>query len=291
MVINTEQKSFIDTYEKKQKEISRFHLTSDLFAAKVFEDVIACQELCRILLQDDSIILHNVMTQYGIRNLVNHSVELDIFAEEKNGNFINIEIQMYPEKTPFKRTRYYTASIDMSILEKGCSYDELPSVTVLYITPKDFIGGHSGSYEICRNINRKGTAINVDNGLHEKYFNLEYPTDDERINELLNYFQHSDPFYHTEHFPRIVERVKYFKIQREGVTIMCEIADKIRKEGEDAGRLKSKTEDVLELLEELGQIPQYMIQRICQETNLDVLSRWLKNAAKASSISEFEGNM
>lgn len=287
MVIGAEQKTFIDTYEIKKKEITKFNLTSDLFAAKVFEDIMACQELCRILLQDDNILLNSVTTQYVIRSLTNHSVELDIFAVEKNGSFINIEIQMYPEMEPFKRTRYYMASIDMNILDKGQSYNELPNVTVLYITQKDFIGGHNGSYEINRNINLTNAAIDADNGLHEKYFNLEYPTDDERINELLNYFQHSDPFYHTKYFPRIVERVNYFKEQKEGVTIMCEIADRIRKEG----KLESKIEDVLALLAELGQIPQQIVQRIYQETNLEILSKWLKNAAKASSISEFEMNM
>lgn len=54
----------------------------------------------------------------------------------------------------------------------------------------------------------------------------------------------SDPFYRTKSFPRIVERVRYFKIHKEGVDIMCEIADRIRNEG----KLESKIEDILELL-------------------------------------------
>lgn len=45
--------------------------------------------------------------------------------------------------------------------------------------------------------------------------------------------------YQTENFPRIVERVKYFKVQKEGVTIMCEIADRIRQEGLIAGKIES----------------------------------------------------
>lgn len=49
-----------------------------------------------------------------------------------------------------------------------------------------------------------------------------------RINELLRYFQRSEPYYETENFHRIVERVRYFKTQKESVTMMCEIADKIR---------------------------------------------------------------
>ena len=286
-----ENKSTIETYEDKKQRTAVFNLTSDLFAGKVFEDIGACQELCRILLQDEAIVLKSVKTQYVIRNLENHSVELDILAEEISGNLINVELQMYKEPAPFKRTRYYLSSIDMSILEKGTPYYNLPDVTAVYITKEDFIGGKRGHYD--RNISADGqkmTAL-LDNGQYENYFNLEYPTDDEKINELLEYIKNSDPFYQTENFPRIVERVKYFKVQKEGVTIMCEIADRIRQEGKEAGIIQGKIEDILELLAELGNIPKQLIQRISKETNSEVLSKWHKYAAKASSFAEFEAKM
>lgn len=68
---------------------------------------------------------------------------------------------------------------------------------------------------------------------------------------------------------------------------MCEIADRIRNEG----KMEGKIEAILELLEELGRVPQRIIEHIRKENNLDVLSKWLKCAAKVSSISEFEANM
>ncbi|MBD5519280.1 MAG: hypothetical protein HDR07_12650 [Lachnospiraceae bacterium] len=280
-------KSTIETYEDKKQRTAVFNLTSDLFAGKVFEDTGACQELCQILLQNEYIALKSVKTQYTIRNLENHSVELDILAEEISGNLINVELQMYKEPEPFKRTRYYLSSIDMSILEKGRPYYELPDVTVVYITQEDFIGGKRGHYDKNIMANGQKMATLLDNGQNESYFNLEYPTDDAKINELLEYLKNSDPFYQTKNFPRIVERVKYFKVQKEGVTIMCEIADRIRQEG----LIEGKIESILELLEELGNIPKQLIQRINQETNSDILNKWLKCAAKASSFAEFEAKM
>ena len=290
-----ENKSTIETYEDQRQRAAIFNLTSDLFAGKVFEDVGACQELCKILLQDENIVLKDVKTQYIIRNLENHSVELDILAEEISGRLINVELQMYKEPAPFKRTRYYLSSIDMSILEKGRPYYELPDVTVVYITREDFIGGKRGHYD--RNISPEGQKINtfLNNGQHENYFNLEYPTDDAKINELLEYLKSSDPFYQTENFPRIVERVKYFKIQKEGVTIMCEIADRIRQEGKESGKaegiIEGKIESILELLEDLGNIPKQLMQRISKETNSDILNKWLKCTAKATTFTEFEAKM
>ena len=85
---------------------------------------------------------------------------------------------------------------------------------------------------------------------------MKYPTEDKKVNELLNYLEDSDPHYRTESFPRIVERVNFFKEQKEGVDIMCEIADRIRR-----------------------------------ETDLSVLDRWIRCAASASSIAEFEARM
>lgn len=212
-------------------------------------------------------------------------MQLDVLAEETTGDMIGIELQMYSEPAPFRRARYYMSCIDVSILEKGTKYDELPDVTILYITKTDFIGGGRGLYQTIRKARRNSriAGVGLDNGQHEKYFNLRYPTEDKKVNELLNYLKDSDPHYRTESFPRIVERVNFFKEQKEGVDIMCEIADRIRREG--------KIEDVMELLEDLGKVPARIRNRIRQETDLSVLGRWIRCAASASSIAEFEARM
>lgn len=56
----------------------------------------------------------------------------------------------------------------------------------------------------------------------------------------------SNPYYQTEHFPRLVERVNYYKVQGEGVEIMCEVVDEIvngivddvRRESERNGEIR-----------------------------------------------------
>ena len=299
------EKTVLESYEEKKELVQEFNLTSDLFASKVFEDVDACQELCRILMHDQSVILQSVRTQYVIRNLETHSMELDILAERDSGDMVGIEIQMYEETAPFKRTRYYLSGIDMSILEKGKDYNELPSVSIVYLTKEDIIGDGDGYYLIERKvIKSEGStgigsgqedAINISNGVEERYYNLKCPTGDDKVDELLQYFKDSDPYYKTETFPRIVERVKYFKIHKRGVNIMCEIADRIRNEGREEGReegvLEGMVKAIVELLEELGQVPKRIVELIEAEDNLSVLSRWLKSAARAASITEFEANM
>ena len=57
------------------------------------------------------------------------------------------------------------------------------------------------------------------------------------------------------------------------------------------GKIEGKIESILELLEEFGQIPLRVVEVVNAEDNPDVLSKWLKSAAKATSIAEFEANM
>ena len=56
-------------------------------------------------------------------------------------------------------------------------------------------------------------------------------------------------------------------------------------------RLEGKIESIVELLEELGQIPQRVVELIKAEDDPDIISKWLKSAARAASIAEFEANM
>ena len=57
------------------------------------------------------------------------------------------------------------------------------------------------------------------------------------------------------------------------------------------GKIEGKIEDIMELLEDFGQIPPRIVEIIQAEDNPDILSKWHKSAARAASIAEFEANM
>ena len=69
----------------------------------------------------------------------------------------------------------------------------------------------------------------------------------------------------------------------------------IREEGYDEGKIDGvktgKADAILELLEDHGEIPQEIRDRIYAEKKLDVLKQWLKLAARATSLEEFVGKM
>ena len=231
--MGTDQESYcgnrMDSYEERRNKVRRFQLTSDIFFCKVLEDKEACQEVIRILLGHPSLVVKDVKTQYSIRNIENRSVVLDVLAEDTDGRMVNVEMQVSEDEDHQRRARYYQASMDMSFLEKGCPYEELPELYLIFITEKDFLNQKTGICYIDRVVRSRGTV--TDNGVHEVYANLTYGCEDERIDELLRYMKKSDSDYQTEVFPNVVRKVRYLKEQKEGVEIMCRILEEERNEG------------------------------------------------------------
>ena len=64
-----------------------------------------------------------------------------------------------------------------------------------------------------------------------------------------------------------------------------------RTEGEAKGDLKRSRQDILDLLEELGEIPGDIRCRILAMEDTEILRRWLKTAAKATSFDAFRESM
>ena len=63
-----------------------------------------------------------------------------------------------------------------------------------------------------------------------------------------------------------------------------------RVEGRAEGRVEGKAESVLEVLELYEQVPEYVKKRISEEKDIEILSAWLKEAAKAESVEDFLEN-
>ena len=61
--------------------------------------------------------------------------------------------------------------------------------------------------------------------------------------------------------------------------------------GHQEGIIEGKVESILELLEDIGTIPDKVRERIHNEKDIKVLNSWLKLAAKAESIDEFVSKM
>ncbi len=69
-----------------------------------------------------------------------------------------------------------------------------------------------------------------------------------------------------------------------------------REEAKEEGKVEGKAEgiklgtmsDIIELLEDIGAVPENLKNRIMKEENRDILRKWLKLAARAETVEEFE---
>ncbi|MDE5866546.1 MAG: Rpn family recombination-promoting nuclease/putative transposase, partial [Lachnospiraceae bacterium] len=59
----------------------------------------------------------------------------------------------------------------------------------------------------------------------------------------------------------------------------------------DLGRANGKAEAIIQILGELGEAPTELSEKIMAEKDLDTLNRWLKTAARAESLQQFEESM
>lgn len=68
---------------------------------------------------------------------------------------------------------------------------------------------------------------------------------------------------------------------------MAEGLEQGRAQGESIGALKCLHQDILDLLEDLGDIPLDIFNRIHAEKDTDILRKWLKSAARAKDFADF----
>ncbi|MCM1188960.1 MAG: hypothetical protein NC541_06650 [bacterium] len=70
--------------------------------------------------------------------------------------------------------------------------------------------------------------------------------------------------------------------------IRKELAEEVRKETAERIERENTVVNILELLEEYGEIPESLRQELEQTQDIELLKKYLKLAAKAGSVEEFE---
>ena len=148
----------------------------------------------------------------------------------------------------------------------------------------------------------------------QKIFFNTNGTDTENVTpELLHLFEYLKQSteevavrHQDEKILKIHERVKYLKRDRKLEAGYMTMEEYIHQEAERRAKLMAETmakpmaesmaasrvaQNILALLEDLGTLPDQTKERIAKEQNEDVLSAWLKLAARADSIEEFQSKM
>ena len=246
------------TFEEKKAFVSAFNVIDDTFFHKVVEDRGVCEEILRVIIGDPAIKVIESRPQMSLRNTAAKSVVLDVLCEDASGRRYNVEVQKSDDDDHVKRARYNQANIDTMFTEKGINYRELPDVYIIFITKFDIFKSGKTVYHIGRRIEETGML--VDNGAYEIYVTAT-GKDDSEVTELMRYFLKSEG--KNKKFPRLSNRVDFFKNIKEGVNEMCEISDRLKAEGREEGKTETKLE-IARVMADAGE----NIEKIMQFTGL-----------------------
>lgn len=213
-------------HKEDLRRLREFRLMDDDFLTKCFEDSPESVEfVLRIVLEKPDLKVLEVHTQVFIENLLHRSVRFDVLATDDTGARINIEIQREDRGAGCRRARYNSSMMDVGLLQKGESFEDLPETWVVFITENDVMGKGRPLYRFERSDVETGEKLG--DGSHILYVNGAY-RGDTPVGKLMHDFKCTDPS--DMHYEILAERTRFFKESKEGVLTMCRSMEKMREE-------------------------------------------------------------
>ena len=299
-----------------KKTIEEMDCMDDFFMNAVAEDPEVGEAFCRRLL---SVLLRRNMGKIRVR--VQHALQgetpdrkgirLDVEAEEPAEGEENRLERVYDIEPHLRNgvdlprhNRFYQARIDSRHLERGTKdYSRLPDLYVITILNFDPFGYGRMMYTIENRCVEEGD-LEYPDGLQFLYFYAGGKKGgSEEIGTLLRYLLNSreenavDDATRELHGyvsrvkvkPEVKDRLMDFEeyvwmLKRETEK---ETAERVEKETAERVMRENTVENILELLEDYGEIPEDLRQGLAQIRDIDLLKRCLKFAGKVDSIEEY----
>ena len=202
------------TKKQEKSVLDGLTLMDDALFTMCFDGSAECASvMLSVLLCRDDLAVTEATTQKWIEGADKHSVKLDIYARDREGNIYDIEIQRASKGAGSRRrARFYSAMIDSDALRKGTEYNELPESYVIFITERDAIGRGKAVYEFDRYM--KGTWEPFGDGTHILFISADLADRDTDLGRLMEDLRCPDP--ERMHYRELRDRVGYFKNDKEG---------------------------------------------------------------------------
>lgn len=218
---------------KIREEARKLNPIDDLMFRKMAEDKEFCQEILRVILEDDKLIVLESIPQWSGTNLQGRSVILDAKCVRGDGTQTDIEIQKADNDDHQRRVRYNGAILTTNTANPGTTFEKVPNVCVVFISKFDIFKGNLPLYHVDRVVRETGKT--VDNGFEEVYVNTIIK-DDSEVAELMEVF--ADDNAYNNKFPKTSDSKHWYKETEGGLNAMCEIMEKIAKEERAQGKLE-----------------------------------------------------
>jgi len=138
------------------KTLQELTLLDKFLFDEVVEDKETYEALLRIILGDDELkLLTEAQTEKELRTATwLRTIRVDVYAMDDKATIYNTEMQKEKRNDLVKRTRYYQALIDSTLLEPGeINFNNIKNTTIIMIMPFDLFGLGKYVYtfeEVCR---------------------------------------------------------------------------------------------------------------------------------------------
>ena len=231
-------------------------------------------------------------------------VRLDIYAEDENHTHYNVEMQVKKKTALGKRSRYYHSQMVMEALASGEDYETMPDTFVIFVCDFDPFGEHLYCYTF-GNECRENKNVKLDDGSYTIFLSTRGENEEEVPAELVRFLkfvtadlEESEEDFQDKLVKRFQETIHNIKADREMGERYMIFEEMLREEKQEGrqegllegrieGRIEATREGIFELLEDLGEVPDKLRDRMEALEKLGDLKFLFKLAAKADSIENF----
>lgn len=212
------------TLEEKKEKVKDFRPIDDAFFETLADDTAFCEEILRVILNDDKLTVEDVIVQSSQRNIYGRSVRLDALCTLGDGTKCNIEVQRADSDDHLKIVRFNASSIIVTDSQKRDKFNSIDNLYVVYISEFDiFKKGHT-LYHVDSVI--RETSDIVDDGLARIFVNTEI-NDGTDVSELMSCFKQKQV--NNSKFPIFSNRMDFLKNAEGGLNAVCEVMERYEK--------------------------------------------------------------
>lgn len=226
---------------KIREDAKKLNPIDDLMFRKMAEDKEFCQEILRVILEDDGLVVLESIPQWSGTNLQGRSVILDAKCLRGDGTHVDIEIQQADNDDHQRRVRYNGAVLTTNVANPGITFDNIPNVCVVYITTFDIFSGGFPIYHVDRVV--RETRRTVENGFEEIYVNTVVK-DGSDVSELMEIFVNGEAY--NDKYPKTSGSKRLYKETERGLDIMCSIMENLTNEARAEGKAEGKAEGIVQ---------------------------------------------
>ena len=221
----------------EQKFLSELILMDDIFMRIVLKDRKCTEFILQTILQKPDLRVKTQSIQSDLKNLQGRSLILDCLCSDTKGTVYNIEVQNDSHGASPKRARYHSGLIDMHILKKGKTFENLPESYVIFICAKDVLKENKQIYHISRTIQESGSKSPDQSEII--YLNTSKDSENE-LGKLIEDFYTKDPKkMHSKVLAKRVADLKENKnIEKGEHDAMTTYYDRLKKQWEKEGIAK-----------------------------------------------------